>query len=81
MPGQLKDMLTAYICALCLHVDAFVVNPTTLAKDLQVTGTKAVDLFRQLGCVVETVAKVRKVRLVAPVTFPKPPAGPRAPRR
>jgi DNA-directed RNA polymerase I subunit RPA49 len=77
MPPQLKDKLTAYICALCLHIDAFSVVPTTLAQDLHVTTTKMLDAFRQLGCAVETASvngeSCRRARLKAPVVFPKPP--------
>ena len=40
MPIQHKEKLVAYICALALHLDGFIVSPTVLAKDLQITVTK-----------------------------------------
>lgn len=73
----LKDTLTSYICALCLHIDNFACNPAALARDLQLTPTKTLDLFKQLGCIVEGSKvdnqSVRKARLLAPIKFPKPP--------
>lgn len=78
----LKDKLASYICALCLHIDNFACNPTALSRDLKITPTKTMDLFKQLGCQVETSKiegmSAKRARLYAPVKFPKPPRGRRA---
>lgn len=77
VPAPLKDKLTAYICALCLHIDSFAVPVNILAKDLQLTPTKTMDYFKQMGCSVESTSvngvSMRRARLTAPLTFPKPP--------
>jgi DNA-directed RNA polymerase I subunit RPA49 len=73
MSALKKSLLTAYICALALHIDSFSVNPKLLAQDLGITATKTGDLFRQLGCQVDP--KSKECKLVAPVQFPKPRKG------
>ena len=42
MPVPLREKLIAYICAMCLHVDAFTCAPAQLAKDLRITSAKYV---------------------------------------
>ena len=80
LPTAKKILLNSYICALALHVDNFSVDLSSLSVDLELTQTKMADLFRQLGCQVETKKLEGKVlrhaKLVAPVQFPKPRKGP-----
>jgi len=49
----------------------------TLARDLGMTASKTMDVFKQLGCTVQSGAEngatVRQARLMAPLQFPKPP--------
>lgn len=83
MNNGLKSKLNAYICAMCLHIDSFAVNCSTLAKDLKMPVSKVQDLFKQLGCTSEAVKAdsglvMRVARLSAPLQFPKPPKGARA---
>lgn len=77
MSPMLKDKLTAYICALALHIDEFLADPSQLAVDLKVANTKMISGFKSIGCVVESQNVggiiIKKMRLTAPLKFPKPP--------
>jgi DNA-directed RNA polymerase I subunit RPA49 len=83
--NSLRAKLTAYICALCLHIDSFAVNCGSLAQDLKIPVSKTQDLFKQIGCTSETKKigdeTVKMARLTAPLRFPKPPKGMRAKRQ
>ncbi|ORY00824.1 RNA polymerase I associated factor, A49-like protein [Basidiobolus meristosporus CBS 931.73] len=81
-----QDKVTCYIMALALILDDFVAYPAVFAKDLSISQSKAVELFKNLGCRVDNISKaeqtalgltasdikrMKKVRLVAPLTFPE----------
>ncbi|KAK9728792.1 DNA-directed RNA polymerase I subunit rpa49, variant 2 [Basidiobolus ranarum] len=80
-----QDKVTCYIMALALILDDFVAYPAVFAKDLSIPQPKAIELFKNLGCRVDSISKaeqtalglsatdvkrMKKVRLVAPLVFP-----------
>ncbi|KAJ3410963.1 DNA-directed RNA polymerase I subunit rpa49 [Chytridiales sp. JEL 0842] len=74
-PQRLKDKLLGYIFCLCLILSDYKVDPTHLASDLSLPINKAVAMFKELGCKVDTKKTdgndARKVAtLVVPLTFP-----------
>ncbi|KAI3652961.1 hypothetical protein MP228_002386 [Amoeboaphelidium protococcarum] len=76
---QNKEKLTNYIAIICLMIDNFKVEVSSLAKDLQLTGTKCIDVFRSCGCAVEYAVidgqRKKVLKLQAPIQFPKASRG------
>ncbi|CAO3667822.1 unnamed protein product [Umbelopsis vinacea] len=78
---MMADKLVCYMMLLCLMANNYTIIPETLAADLSLKPTKAVNLLKNVGCKVEYLTaaqatefgikgKVRRASLIAPVTFP-----------
>lgn len=50
---RMKDKIRLHLFALCLIIDDFSVQCSTLQQDLRITASKITDYFRALGCVVK----------------------------
>ncbi|KAF7297265.1 Rpa49 subunit specific to nuclear RNA polymerase I [Mycena indigotica] len=82
---DLELRLLAHMLALCLHVDSFAVDHTTIAHDLAMPTEKISAICRNLGCKItklgerertrlglpDSVADEKRAVLTAPVEFPK----------
>ncbi|RUS34480.1 LOW QUALITY PROTEIN: A49-like RNA polymerase I associated factor-domain-containing protein, partial [Jimgerdemannia flammicorona] len=82
-----KDRLLCYIFLLSLMIDQYSTDPAVLATDLSLKMTRTTELFKTLGCKVESLnptqraqldlttseaKKMKRATLLAPLTFPAP---------
>jgi len=81
-----QTKLLTYLFALCLKVDNFASDTTSIAHDLNKAVTEVNTLFRSLGCKItvlgerertrlglpDSTATIKRAVLNAPVVFPKP---------
>ncbi|KDQ16924.1 hypothetical protein BOTBODRAFT_30311 [Botryobasidium botryosum FD-172 SS1] len=91
MTEDSRTRLLTHMFALCLKLDDYATEIAVIAADLQMPQTQISQLFKALGCTVETYSKAererlkmslaearenRKARLKIPLVFPKAKSGP-----
>ncbi|KAI9202085.1 RNA polymerase I associated factor, A49-like protein [Polychytrium aggregatum] len=78
MTARLKDKLLAHILVLCLIIDNYTIEPSSIARDLSLTATKVTSMCKELGCRVANqrgdeigAVAAKTAMLVVPLTFPQ----------
>jgi DNA-directed RNA polymerase I subunit RPA49 len=84
-----ETKLYAHMFALCLHLENFSIDPTSLSRDLGLGPTRVTEIFKSLGCTTAKKAifqadgsskQERMLVLKCPLELPKPRRG-RAPQK